>query len=99
MVARRLQDQRIENESWSFAMRSQHQAARRARERARQELQAMPISDDENLLKLQEQAEEYFNEAKRRVPSEPGGLVTTLVDAVARDYFQYTIRKQQRRAR
>jgi hypothetical protein len=58
----------------------------------------VPISDDANLLKLQEQAADYVYEAKRRNPSEPDELISTVVDAVARDYFRYAIRKLQRRA-
>ena len=67
--------------------------------RARTQLQSeTPISDDANLLKLQEQAADYVYEAKRRNPSEPDELISTVVDAVARDYFRYAIKKLQRRA-
>ena len=58
-----------------------------------------PISDDASLLKLQEQASEYVREAKRRAASEPDELVSSVVDAVARDYFRHAIEKQRRRAR
>jgi hypothetical protein len=58
-----------------------------------------PISDNANLLKLQEQVADYVREVKRRDPSEPNELVSTVVDAVARAYFRHAIRKQRRRAR
>ena len=65
---------------------------------ARLQLEKTPISDDANLLKLQEQAATYLYEAKRRDASEPDELISTVVDAVARDYFRHAIRKQRRRA-
>ena len=68
-----------------------------ARAHARLQLET-PISDDANLLKLQEQAATYLYEAKRRDASEPNELISTVVDAVARDYFRHAIRKQRRRA-
>ena len=55
-----------------------------------------PISDDVDLIKLQEQAAECVGEAKRRDPSAPNELVSTMVDAVARRYFEHVIRKKQR---
>jgi hypothetical protein len=58
-----------------------------------------PISDDASLLKLQEQATEYVREAKRRAPSEPEELVSSVVDAVARDYFRHAVEKRRKRAR
>jgi hypothetical protein len=58
-----------------------------------------PISDDASLLKLQEQAADYVREAKRRAPSEPDELVSSVLDAVARDYFRHAIEKQRRRTR
>jgi hypothetical protein len=58
-----------------------------------------PIPDDESLLKLQEQAADYVREAKLRDPSENNELISTVVDAVARDYFQHANRKQRRRTR
>jgi hypothetical protein len=65
-----------------------------ARALARLELEA-PISDDDaNLLNLQKQVEDFVREAKRRDPSEPNELVSTVVDTAARDYFL----KQRRRA-
>jgi hypothetical protein len=65
---------------------------------ARLQLEKTPISDDANLLKLQEQAATYLYEAKRRDASEPNELISTVVDAVARDYVRHAIRKQRRRA-
>ena len=53
-----------------------------------------PISDDASLLEVQEQAAEYVREARRRAPSEPDELVSSVLDAVARDYFHHVIKKQ-----
>jgi hypothetical protein len=64
-----------------------------ARALARLELEA-PISDDAHLHNLQKQVEDFVREAKRRDPSEPNELVSTVVDTAARDYFL----KQRRRA-
>jgi hypothetical protein len=69
----------------------------RARARARLQLET-PISGDEDLLKLQDQAVEYISEAKRRDPAGPNELVSSVIDAVARDYVGHVIRKQRRRA-
>ena len=55
-----------------------------------------PLPDDVNLLKLQEQAADYVREAKRRDASESYELVSTVVDAIARDYFRHSVRKQRR---
>jgi hypothetical protein len=55
------------------------------------------ISEDARLLKLQEQAAEYVREAKRRARSEPDELVSSVIDAVVRDYFRHAIEKQRRR--
>ena len=52
-----------------------------------------PISNDLDLNKLQGQAAEYVREAKRRDPS--GESTSTMVDAVARRYFEHVIRKKQ----
>ena len=65
---------------------------------ARLQLEA-PISDDASLLELQEQAADYVREAKRRAPSEPDELVSSVLDAVARDYFRHAIKKQRKRTR
>ena len=56
-----------------------------------------PISNDANLLNLQE-VEDVVREARRRDPSEPNELVSTVVDTVARDYFRHAILKQRRLA-
>ena len=69
-------------------------AARRARERAQHALHSMPISDDGNLLKLQGQAEEYLREAKRRNPPEQD--VSSVIDAIARDYFRAFVQKRRK---
>jgi hypothetical protein len=58
-----------------------------------------PISDDAGLRKLQAQASEYVREAKRRAPSDPDELVSSVVDAVARAYFRHAIQKQRKRMR
>jgi hypothetical protein len=91
-----LQDQK-QNNLGGFVMPSRIELASRARarERARHDLASMPISDDENLLKLQDQAEEYLREAKRRNPSEPDELISTVIDGVSRKYFLYAVRKKQ----
>jgi hypothetical protein len=68
-----------------------------ARARARMQLEA-PVSDDASLLKLQDQAADYVREAKRRSASEPDELLSTVIDAVARDYFRHALRKRRRDA-
>ena len=40
---------------------------------------------------------EYIREAKRRDATEADQLASTIVEAVARDYFQHALRKQRRR--
>ena len=57
-----------------------------------------PISDDASLLNLQKQVEDFVREAKRRDPSEPNELVSTVLDTVARDYFRRANLKQRRLA-
>jgi hypothetical protein len=65
--------------------------------RARERLQsATPICDDASLLKLEEKVAEYVREAKRHDALEPDELVSTVVDAVARNYFRHVLRKQAR---
>jgi hypothetical protein len=66
-----------------------------ARAHARLQLET-PISDDANLLKLQEQVADYVRQAKRGDPTEPNELISTVIDAVARDYFRHAIRKHRR---
>jgi hypothetical protein len=67
--------------------------------RARARLQfETPISGDEDLLNLQDQAVEYISEAKRHDPTGPNELVSSVIDAVARNYVGHVIRKQRRRA-
>lgn len=65
--------------------------------RAHARLLEAPLPDDANLLKLQEQAADFVREAKHRDPAEPDELVSTVVDAIARDYFRHAVRKQRRR--
>lgn len=65
--------------------------------RARERLEAAtPISDDANLLKLDEEAAEYVREVKRRNALGTDELVSTVVDEVARNYFRHFLRKQAR---
>jgi hypothetical protein len=59
---------------------------------------AAPISDDASLLKLEEYVAEYVREAKRRDVQQPNELISTVVDAVAHDYFRHVFRKQIRRS-
>jgi hypothetical protein len=59
---------------------------------------AAPISDDASLLKLEEYVAECVREAKRRDVQQPDELISMVVDAVARDYFQHVFRKQIRRS-
>ena len=68
-----------------------------ARALARLQLET-PISNEANLLSLQKQVEDFVREARRRDPSEPNELVSTVVDTVARDYFRHAILKQRRLA-
>ena len=63
----------------------------RSRARLQQET---PISEDASLLVLQEQAAEYVRESKRRDTSEPDELIASVVDAVARGYFQHLLRNK-----
>jgi hypothetical protein len=67
-----------------------------ARALARLQLET-PISNDANLLNLQE-VEDVVREARRRDPSEPNELVSRVVDTVARNYFRHAILKQRRLA-
>ena len=66
----------------------------RMRARARLQLET-PVSNDESLLKLQEQAASYVREARRRSAQEPDQQVSTVIDAVARDYFRHVLRKRR----
>jgi len=85
-----LQDQK-QKQSRRLVMVSRNEA-RRAHERLQLET---PISDDANLLKLQTEAAAYLREAKRRDPSGPEEVISTALDAVARNYFRYAIEKQR----
>ena len=66
-----------------------------ARARTRLQLET-PVFDDEGLLGLQEQAADYVREAKRRNPSEPDELVSSVIDSIARDYFRHAIQKRRK---
>ena len=75
-------------------------ASRKETTRARERLQsATPISDDASLLQLEEQAAQYISEARRRDATEADELVSTVVEAVARNYFRHALRKQRRAQR
>jgi hypothetical protein len=58
-----------------------------------------PVTDENSLLVLQEQAADYIRESKRRHSSEPDELVSEMLRAVARDYFRHVQRKTLRRKR
>jgi hypothetical protein len=53
----------------------------------------LELSTDADLLELQEQAAAYVREARRRSASQSDELISTVIDAVARDYFRCAIRK------
>jgi hypothetical protein len=93
LVALRPSRSKAKGAALEVVMPSRNEAARRAR--ARLELESMPTSDA-SLSELQEEAEDYLREAKRRDPSEPDQLLSTVVDAMARKYFHQAIRKQRR---
>jgi hypothetical protein len=57
---------------------------------------ATPHCDGESLQKLNEEVAEYIREAKRRDALGPDELVSTVIDAVARNYFRHIVRKQAR---
>jgi hypothetical protein len=57
---------------------------------------AAPISDDASLVKLEEDVAEYLREAKRRDVSAPDELISTVLDRIARNYFQHVHLKQAR---
>jgi hypothetical protein len=56
---------------------------------------ATPICDDAS-LKLEEEVAEYLRKAKRRDALGPDEQISTVVDAVARNYFRHILRKQAR---
>ena len=65
--------------------------------RARDRLQsAAPISDDASLRKLDEEVAECVRETKRRDTRGPDEVASKVVDALARNYFEHTHRKQGR---
>lgn len=69
--------------------------ARNESAHAQARLDAETPIDDADLLKLQEQAAEFIREAKRRDTSAPNAQVSSLFDAVARNYFRYAIQKKR----
>jgi hypothetical protein len=66
---------------------------RRAFERLRL---ATPICDDASLVKLGEDVAEYLRQARRRDASGPDELIPTVLDKVARIYFEYILLRQAR---
>jgi hypothetical protein len=90
-----LQDQATKREFWRIVMPSRNESTH-ARERLQS---AAPVSGDATLLKLQEEAAQFVREARRRYTTAPDELISTVVDAVARDYFRHALRKQRRRVR
>jgi hypothetical protein len=66
---------------------------RRAFERLRL---ATPICDDASLVKLGEDVAEYLRQARRRDASGPDELIPTVLDKVARKYFEYILLRQAR---
>jgi hypothetical protein len=68
--------------------------------RARSRLAAeTPIPGDPTLRKLNDETVQFVQEAKRRCTTDADEVISTVFDAVARDYFQHTVRKQRRRVR
>jgi hypothetical protein len=78
--------------NWEVIMSSRNEGARAPPANAQLET---PVSDDATLLELQDQAANYVREAQRRNPSEPDELLSTVIDAVARDYFRHVLRKHR----
>jgi hypothetical protein len=65
--------------------------------RARERLQlAAPISDDASLLKLKNDVAEILREARRDDAIGTDKLVSTVIDMIARKYFQHILRRQAR---
>ena len=65
--------------------------------RARKQLQlAVPICDDASLEKLKNEVAEFIREAKRHDTLRPDELASTVIDQVARKYFQHILRRQSR---
>jgi hypothetical protein len=67
--------------------------AMRASERLRL---ATPICDDASLVTLEDDVAEYLREAKGRDASGPDEIISTVLERVARKYFQHFILKQAR---
>jgi hypothetical protein len=65
--------------------------------RARERLQlAAPISDEASLLKLKNDVAELLREARRDDAIGTDELISTVIDIVARKYFQHILRRQAR---
>jgi hypothetical protein len=78
--------------SWEVLMPSRNET-KRAFERLRL---ATPIFDDASLMKLEEDVGEYLREAKLRDASGSDELISTVLERVARKYFQHILLKQLR---
>jgi hypothetical protein len=64
---------------------------------ARERLQlAAPISDEASLSILKDDVAEFLREAKSKDAVDAHELVSTVVDEIARKYFQYALRQQAR---
>ena len=64
---------------------------------ARERLQlAAPISDDASLSKLKNDVAELLREARRDDAIGTDELVSTVINIVARKYFQHILRRQAR---
>ena len=57
---------------------------------------ATPICDDASVVKLEEDVAEYLREAKRRDALGPDELISTVLEKVARKYFQHILLEQGR---
>lgn len=65
--------------------------------RAHEQLQlAAPISDDASLVKLEEEVSEFLREAKSKDTVGADELVSSVVDEIARKYFQHALRQKAR---
>jgi hypothetical protein len=78
------------NKSWEVLMPSRNET-KRAFERLRL---ATPICDGASLMQLEQDVAEYVREAKRRDASGSDELISTVLEKVARKYFQHVLFKQ-----
>jgi len=71
----------------------------RARARALHLLaQIAPLPDDSEVQRLRELSLDYIREAERlERPAEPGERISAVLDAIARDYFDRTLRHRSKK--